>query len=124
MRKVLILICLLISATNIVNAANWVEITYKAYIDLNSYKREGRYTSAWFKSLNRGDWELIKGKKVWYNISLFKADCTSKTIQILSTADYDLNGKLIDSIDSDIGSRFFQVAPDTVGEIRYNALCN
>ena len=124
MRKILFLICLLISS-NIVNAADWVEIEYKTYADLKSYKNDGIYASAWFKDLNPGDWELINGKKIWFNQYYYKANCTNKTINLLYAVSYDLKGKVVNSANyPDIKSYYDPVVPDTRGETKYNALCN
>lgn len=132
MKKVFLLIAMLLLACP-VNAANWVEIGYKNYIDASSINRETKYydrngsynphyqVSAWIKSLNPGDWEKFENKKIWYEQNFVAANCLNKQIDIQSKHIYDLNGNVLYS--KQYLHEWLDVVPDSLGESWFNAMC-
>ena len=123
MTKVVLLVCLMLF--NVAYASDYIEIGYKSYVDLSSYKKDGNYASAWFKDLNRGE-ELIEGKKVWFHQLLYKANCSNNTLNLLYGVTYDTKGKVLRSSGyyPDTYSYYDPVVPDTVAETKYKYLCN
>lgn len=131
-KKVIVL--LLISFIPLpVFAAKWKEVVPKRYIDVNSYQHlndtlyPNRY-SIWEKYLNDSskNFKYIEkqtGKKPWYNLTHWGADCSSKTINELDIIYYDLNGEVIYSDSNSLYSGWNSVIPDSLGEFYYKLLC-
>lgn len=130
MKKILLLFLMLCFALPSL-AANWVEVGYKRYIDSSSLKRSYGYgynnnrspqsASAWFKTLNSGNWEKLNNKQIWFLKDFVSADCTLKKIRINTSVCYDLKGNVIGS--NDVPGSWQNVVPDSVGEQTYTALC-
>ena len=122
MKKILLLFIMLFFISPAF-ASNWVQIGPKSYIDVDSIdiNIKGVY-SAWFKDLNPGNWVLQNNKKVWYQLSLINFKCNEKLISSKSYAVYDLEGKILNS---DFWDNYFwqPVIPDSIGELKYNAIC-
>lgn len=130
-----ILLCILIlNCINITGlASNWVEVGYKRYLDYDSYQQlsndlyPNRY-AVWEKSLNNGDKrfkdiEKQKGKKIWYSLTRFGADCSDKTVNVLDIIYYDLSGKVIQSDRFSEYSGWNSIVPDSLGAFYYNMMC-
>lgn len=107
------------------NAIYWYEYHNKSYIDLDSVTGTHDLKRAWLKLLNPGDWELEQNKKVWFQMLYVEVHCksTTKQARILHGTYYDLQGKVILSVEND-NSDFFFIVPQSLGDIYTSAICN
>ena len=124
MKKILILF-LLLGFVSPVFAATWEQISEKTWIDIDSIKTNPyvkNVKSAWFKSLNPGNWELENNKKVWYQLDLIEFKCNENLISLRSYTSYDLKGNVISSDDWQ-DYRWHVVIPESVGERKYHIVC-
>lgn len=104
MRKVLILICLLISS-NIANAVAWHELNNGVSLDLNSVKEKGNYIYLKYKvtdlsflneySKNNKIGILIDESYVSYLTYSYIYDCKTPRYKIESTMIYGYDNKLL-----------------------------
>lgn len=99
--------------------ANWVG-TPKLYIDKDSfetyYKNGNKYVSVWIKMLNKGQFEPINNKRIWYTISKAHVDCSNKKIGFTSTAYYGLDRYVLYSDDTQYPD-FYDIPPESLGEV-------
>lgn len=114
-----------------VEAATWIELDNKLYIDRDSidYTRTnlGQIVTFWTKELNDGtevfkDLELKYKKKIWYTMNKNIVYCNTKKIGITDSIDYDLKGSVIKSYyysSYDVSS----IIPETYGEYFYTIVC-
>ena len=137
MKKILYFVLILLFAViNFAFAADWVQIAEKVYLDessLSEYNYRYNYDkdlilSVWEKKLNDGtqhwkDIEKILGKKLWYNNSLFVANCSKKQIAIKSSVYYDLKGNVAHSHENNY-LEWHSIVPETVGEYEYMLVCS
>ena len=134
MKKIIILLLLIIFCLPIF-ASCWQEYAYKGWYDLSTWKRTDNIVTLWFKDLNPGDWELIKGQKVWYHMAQISANCSSRKIQVLNSTYYNLKGIPIDSYTLTErtyyeNGRYYKesnwqdVIPDSIGEQKYKLMCS
>ncbi|WP_291492381.1 surface-adhesin E family protein [Desulfurella sp.] len=54
---------------------------------------------------------------------LYYIDCDNQTYKIISSADYDTDGNVINSHDNQ-GDSYSPIVPDTLGDALYKAVCN
>ena len=121
MKKIYILLFTFILLQLTSFAANWVECGYKTWVDIDSVVITGKEISAWFKELNPGDWELLEGKKVGYEKSLYITKIGTRQIGLKSVVCYDASGKVLYT-ESPTYFVYRDVIPETVGEVKYNVL--
>ena len=136
-KNLFIIFTILLTITNFVFAADWVQIYEKIYLDatsLSPYKydlykyNDDRLYSIWEKKLNDGtspwkDVEKLLGKKLWYNKSLLIVNCTKKEIATKSSIYYDLKNNVAYTYDNSYLD-WISVAPETVGELNYTVVCS
>lgn len=78
----------------------WHKISQNKYFDLESLRQNSDGTvSVWVKEFNDGTFDLIDSKKVLYNLSLVKYDCSAKKTKVLKSIDYDLSQKVLRDFD-------------------------
>lgn len=100
MKKIIVTLFIVFAFVQGAFASNWHQIRDKLYVDLDScrttsYRYETRFRF-FTKELNPGDWELEKGKKVWFMLVEWETDGEkTKVRQIIY---YDIKGNLIESL--------------------------
>lgn len=102
-------------------AADWVEISYKTYIDKSSIKRDYNGVTSWIKILNDGNMENISNKKVWYKILNNTFNCSNKTYKNNSYNVYGLNGTVLYS--DNYSTEWETIIPDSNAEYWHSLLC-
>lgn len=135
MRNFLIFLIMIVLCTK-ANAATWVQIKEKAFIDLSSidyyvddygnidYDKK----IFWMKNLNDKSenykkLEKILGKKIWYTIDKFVINHRAKKIALISSTSYSLNEEVIDSFSNkDYELYWNDIIPDSYGEFIYEAV--
>lgn len=123
MKKFSLVIFIIVSIVPVF-AADWKEIYPKNYIDVSSITWDRYVVSFWTKSLNPGDVKPINNKKVWYRNYYIALNCKEKKLAFKSIVYYDLQGKVIDSIDvDDLLLQWHNVVPDTTGDLFYQSFC-
>ena len=121
MKKILILLFVLLFASPDF-AAEWVQIAPKNYVDVSSIKvnpYNKNIISAWFKDLNPGSWD----KNIWYQLTYIDFKCEEDVVSSHSYATYDLKGNMIKS-DYWNDYDWQPVIPDSIGELKFNTICN
>jgi hypothetical protein len=123
MKKLLILFVLLFLSMS-AYAEYWYEYSTKAYIDLDSVSGTQYQKRAWVKTLNPGDWELEKNKKVWYWMTYEEVKCSSATFdhRTLAFTSYDIDGKYLSSFENR-NSGWSYVIPGTRGYKMAETIC-
>ena len=122
MKKIMLMcLCLLFAAP--VFAANWVQVDDKTWMDIYSADISGRFVNVWFKDLNPGNWELEKGKKIYYQLSNVTFDCSTRSMSIDAYTIYDLKSQII-TANNYTGHQWIKIVPDSIGEAKYNAACS
>lgn len=121
--KKIILVCLCLLFTAPVFAANWVQVGYKSWMDLDSVKYGNDMVNAWFKDLNPGDWELSKGKRIYYTLNNMTFWCSRREFSLQATGEYDLKENLIRT-ENYRGYQWESIFPESIGESKYNAACS
>jgi hypothetical protein len=122
MKKILILLFLLVSASPVF-AAEWREIFEKKYIDMSSIERSGDVITFWTKFLRKDAKEVfpINNKPYWYTISRWNIDCANKKARINVITVYDLKGDLMYS--DEYNSEWNTIIPDTYADGFYRLFC-
>lgn len=106
-------------------ATNWVEYAYKSYIDIDSIEYKGLYKRAWFKILNDGNMQPLKGQKIWYQMQYVYANCSTDEIATQDVTSYSLNKQVLDNYSVPYNFlNFFHTPPETVGRNKHDILCN
>jgi hypothetical protein len=123
--RIFTLIMMLIPSISL--AANWVEIDPDSWMDTTSVSQKGAYKKAWFKHIRTkvedGN-QFTNYKQFNETKDLTYFDCKSReslTIQILYYKDTEFLGSYSSPV---LPSLFSEVAPDTMGELELNLVCN
>lgn len=89
-------------------------------IDVNSMRANGKIITAWFKT-ERG--KPSKKDRVAYEKTRIRFDCASDRSEVLSLTKYDVGGRVIDSVRSNIPNDWRDVVPGSVGQGMYEYAC-
>ena len=117
MRKLILLLALLLCPLS-VNAAYWYEFAENSYIDLDSLQKNNNYSYAWIKLLNKGTFEPINNKKVWYGLNTIYVDLKNKKTAIKDMYFYDTDNKMLENYTVD--SLIWEIiVPDSMAESLY-----
>jgi len=127
MKLLIITIVWFFSFSAMTQAAEWVEIDSKVYMDVFSYEynSETKIARVWIKTINSEHFEMgkIKGKKVGHLLSYEEFDCARKQRRTISSVSYDSQSKVLASYDNPLSS-WSNVIPDSRGELWYQLACN
>lgn len=115
-----------------VEAATWIEVGEKLYIDRDSIEYTKTYSGQqqatfWTKELNDGSDVFKKlekryNKKVWYTLNRQLINCDKKEIGITDSIDYDLKREYIETYY--FGSNSLSaIVPESYGEYLYKIVC-
>ncbi len=127
MKRILIILCLLVSLP--VFASEWKEVVPKRYITIEKFDKNNAYVYYWLKSLNDGSFSKIKGQKVNYTMTYFVEDCNNNKGALISNTIYGMNGSIIENWSmSDILIQqsyydFVPIIPNTYGEAFHKFVC-
>jgi tetratricopeptide (TPR) repeat protein len=91
----------------------------KCYLDIQTVERRDKDTdNFWLKC----EYPTAKLKQVSHSIQNMAIDCSSETLNTMSSTAYDANGKVIWS--HDVPSGWSKVIPETVSERLYRGWCS
>lgn len=120
MKKIILLLALLLCPLS-ANAAYWYEYAEKSYIDLDSLKKTNQYAFAWVKILNKGTFEPINNKKVWYVLNTIYVDFKNNKTAIKDVYFYDLDNKMLENYTLD-ELKWEIIVPDSMADSLYNVV--
>ena len=137
MKNFIVLLFLLTFSMLQVQAANWIQVDDKMYMDVDSieyFVSDGQYNqrnnqySFWVKSLNDGSdnykqLEKHFNKKVWYSLSKYVVDINTQKIAQKTSVLYAVNEKQpLDSYEEQFDTllRWQTIVPNSVGELMFN----
>lgn len=125
MRKVLLIILCLILVSLSANAAQWIEIFEKQYVDMSSIEITPKINNIqfWVKALRKDPKEVfpVTNKPYWYTVNKWSMNCNSKTERIEAMAVYDLQGKVVYS--DNYKPEWNEIIPDTYADGYYRLFC-
>ena len=120
MKKLLLLLALLFLSMP-AYATYWYEYSHKAYVDLDSLKKDKNTAFVWVKLLNDGDISPVDNKKVWFTQNSMYIDLKNKRTAIKDVYYYDLNNNQIKSYNLD-KLQWDIIVPDTMAELLYETV--
>ena len=137
MKNFIVLLFLLTFSMLQVQAANWIQVDDKMYMDVDSieyFVSDGQYNqrnnqySFWVKSLNDGSdnykqLEKHFNKKVWYSLSKYVVDINTQKIAQKTSVLYAVNEKQpLDSYEEQFDTLLCwqTIVPNSVGELMFN----
>ncbi len=107
-------------------AANWVPVAESIggdeyFQDSESIRRNGNLVTVWEKIV----FAKTKPNGEAYRLMRFRYDCSGETITTLNATLYTKEGHPLQTMSwSQYEQKNDAVIPDTVGETRFNAICN
>ena len=121
--KKLLIVFLLIILSPLVNAAQWIEIFEKQYIDFQSIELfpKENIIKFWVKALRKDPNDKFADLDYWYTMSKWNLSCNSKQTRIESIAIYDLKQKIIFS--DDTTPNWNAIIPETYADGYYRLFC-
>jgi hypothetical protein len=90
----------LIIFSSTVYASSWHLVTsfyskeIALFFDAESVERQADYRFVWYKIVRK---QIPDSEGAWSTATRYKVDCKNKTVQNLTTSDYDVNNKFIKS---------------------------
>ncbi|MBR2068841.1 MAG: hypothetical protein IJ877_03670 [Candidatus Gastranaerophilales bacterium] len=140
MKKVFSILIILLFASNVTFALNWVQINDNLYIDTDTIEYYvDRYGSKdidkysfWVQNINSGNeyWKKLENslkkngekRKPAYTNYRNLIDCKQKVITTKAFITYTENGEVLDSFDHKY-PEWSSIAPGSYGEYYYNNIC-
>lgn len=120
MKKFLLLLALWLMSMP-AYATYWYEYSHKAYVDLDSLKKDKNTAFVWVKLLNDGNISPVNNKKVWFTQNSMYIDLKNKRTAIKDVYYYDLNNNQINSYNLD-KLQWDIIVPDTMAELLYETV--
>jgi hypothetical protein len=117
MKKLLLLLALLFLSMP-AYATYWYEYSHKAYVDLDSLKKDKNTAFVWVKLLNDGNINPVNNKKVWFTKNSIYIDLKNKRTALKDLYYYDLNNNVIETYTFD-KIKWDVIVPDSMGEYLY-----
>ena len=119
MKKIFLYLLMLLLATNVVYAANWISVKASngktALLDTQNIEILNQYAKYWVKTSN--------SDKNGYTYRYYMmSDCNSQTSCIIETYKYDNTGKMVSSSENAVNLE--KIIPDTLNEALYRNVCD
>ena len=121
--KKLLITFLLFALLPLANAAQWVEIFEKQYVDLTTIEVNTKtgIVNFWVKALRKDPSDKFGGLDYWYTMDKWALNCSTKKSKIEAIAIYDLKQKLIFSNES--FTQWDSIIPETYADGYYRLFC-
>lgn len=93
------------------------------FVDSNSMSRTRHLVSAWHEAIYRKQKTLGQVKGVKRSLSKAVWNCADRTYKLVSTVFYDENAAVLGGADESPNIQFTSVVPGSLGEIKWESVC-